>query len=159
MIEQWAAIVASSLTWEQAHASLDSAVKSMPAELRARRPADLPHSVWELVEHIRITQRDLLDFCANPDYEETMKWPDDYWPRATASVTDAEWKASLETIRADAVGLGEFAKKNAATLTERIPHGTGQTYLRTVLVAVDHTSYHAGQIVLVRRLLGAWPPA
>ena len=158
MIDQWAAIVASSLNWEQAHSSLDNVVKALPPELRGRRPDNFPHSVWELVEHIRITQHDLLDFCANPRYEEKMKWPDDYWPPSPQPADDASWYASLSAIRADAHALGEFTKNNAAILTERIPHGTGQTYLRTVLVAVDHTSHHAGQIIAVRRLLGVWPP-
>lgn len=157
MIDAWARIVASSLNWEQAHASLDSAVKGLPADLRARRPDGLPYSVWELVEHIRITQRDLLEFCANPNYHEP-KWPDDYWRRSPAPPSDAEWNESLETCRRDAQAFAAFTTENASELTERIPHGTGQTYLRTVLVAVDHTSHHVGQIIAVRRLLGAWPP-
>lgn len=138
--------------------SLDSAVKGLPAELRGKRPEGLPYSVWELVEHIRLTQRDLLEFCANSTYHEP-KWPDDYWPKSPAPPSEGAWNESLEVTRADAAALAKFTLDNAATLTERIPHGTGQTYLRTVLVAVDHTSHHVGQIIAVRRLLGAWPPA
>ena len=152
----WFEIVASSLTWEQAHASLDSAVKGLAPELRGKRPDGLPYSVWELVEHIRLTQRDLLEFCVNADYHEP-KWPDDYWPRTTVPSSDVAWQESLDATRRDAQALAQFTTDNAATLTEKIPHGSGQTYLRTVLVAVDHTAHHVGQIIAARRLLGAWP--
>lgn len=154
----WAQIVASSLAWEQAHASLENAVKNLPQELRGRRPPGYPHSVWELLEHIRLSQRDLLDFCVDPSYRE-QNWPDDYWPATPAPASPSAWDECLAGIRRDAKALAQFAEDNAERLTEKIPHGTGQTYLRTVLVAVDHTSYHVGQIVAVRRLLGAWPAA
>jgi uncharacterized damage-inducible protein DinB len=108
------------------------------------------------VEHIRIAQQDLLDFCGNPKYQEKLKWPDDYWPSTPAPASDAKWNESLAAIRRDTAALAEFANAHAATLEQKIPWGSGQTYLRTVLVAVDHTAYHVGQIVLVRRLLGAW---
>lgn len=157
-LDKWAEIVASSLDWEQAHVNLDSAVKGLAPERRGRRPDGLPYSVWELVEHIRITQHDLLEFCANPKYHEP-KWPDDYWPKTQAPPSAAAWDESLKGIRGEARALADFTKANVATLTEKIPHGTGQTYLRTVLVAIDHTSHHTGQIIAVRRLLGAWPPA
>jgi uncharacterized damage-inducible protein DinB len=151
-----AAIVASSLNWEQAHAGLDHALKDLPAKLRGVRPDKFPHSVWELVEHIRRAQHDLLDFCANPKYEEKLKWPDDYWPSSPAPANDVEWKEALSAIHRDTAALAEFTTTHAATLEQKIPWGTGQTYLRTVLVAMDHTSYHVGQMVMVRRLLGAW---
>ncbi len=156
-LDTWAEIVASSLDWEQAHATLDNAVKGLAPELRGRRPDGLPHSVWELVEHIRLTQHDLLEFCANAKYHEP-KWPDDYWPKTQGPPGAAAWDECLAEIRRETRALAEFTKANVATLTERIPHGTGQTYLRTVLVSLDHTSYHTGQIITVRRLLGAWPP-
>jgi uncharacterized damage-inducible protein DinB len=154
----WDEIVASSLTWEQAHITLEKAVAGLPPSLRGERPPKYPHSIWELVQHLRLTQRDLLDFCARPDYEEP-KWPDDYWPKSPAPPDERAWTECLAAIRKDAEALARFTTDNAATLTERIPHGTGQTYLRTVLVAVDHNAYHVGQIVAVRRLLGSWPPA
>ena len=155
-IREWASIVASSLTWAQAHGTLDSAVKGLPPALRGKRPANYPHSAWELLDHIRRTQRDLLEFCTNPKYHEP-KWPDDYWVGSPEPASEVAWTDCLAAIHHDAQALADFTVKNAATLTEKIPHGTGQTYLRTVLVAVDHTSYHLGQIVAVRRLLGAWP--
>ena len=152
----WRRIVASSLDWEQARVTLEKAVAGLSAEQRGRRPTGIPHSVWELLDHIRITQHDLLDFCTNPQYEEKLKWPDDYWPRSTFPTSEAEWKECLATIVRDRDALKAFTMDESRDLTAKIPHGTGQTYLRTVLVAVDHASYHTGQIVLVRRGIGAW---
>ena len=153
--KDWATIVASSLDWEEAHAKFDNAVKDMPADLRAKKPKGTPHSVWDLVEHIRLAQRDLLDFCTNPKYEHKLKWPDDYWPKSAPS--DADWKKSLDGYHKDLKAFAAFAVDHADSLTQKIPAGKGQTYLRTVLVAADHAAYHVGQIVMVRQLLGAWP--
>jgi uncharacterized damage-inducible protein DinB len=158
MAEQdWRTIVASSLDWEQAHAKLESAVKNLALPLRGQRPAGYPHSVWELLEHIRITQRDLLDFCVDPNYKEKLEWPRDYWPPTPAPPTPDAWEKCIADYRRDREALARFTTETKIDLTTRIPHGTGQTYLRTILVAVDHASYHVGQIVSVRRLLGAWP--
>ncbi|MEP6492504.1 MAG: DinB family protein [bacterium] len=154
----WRGIVASSLDWEQAHAKLDSALANLAPELRGRRPDGLPHSIWELVDHIRRTQHDLLEFCVNPKYHEP-KWPNDYWPPTAAPSSDAEWKNSLADIHRDTAALAEFTIEPDRDLTTKIPHGTGQTYLRTVLVAVVHSAHHVAQIIDVRRLLGAWPPS
>lgn len=151
----WRDIVASALDWEQAHASLDSAIDGLPAELRGTRPDGLAHSIWELIEHIRIAQEDLLEFCVNPNYKE-LKWPDEYWPPTPAPPSDQAWKESLAAIKRDAEAFAGFTRNDPRDLTLTIPHGTGQTYLRTVLVAMDHTSYHVGQILDVRRLLGSW---
>jgi len=153
----WQEIVASSLDWEQAHANLDTALKDLAPEDRGRLADGHPHSVWMLVEHIRITQHDLLEFCVNPKYKEP-KWPDDYWPDPNTPPTDAAWNESLSAIKRETATFAEFAANDPRDLAARIPHGTGQTYLRTILVAVDHTSYHVGQIIAVRRLLGAWNP-
>ncbi len=157
--QDWRSIVASSLGWEQAHATLENAIKGLAPALRGQRPDGYPHSVWELLEHIRITQRDLLDFCAEPDYEETLAWPKDYWPPSEKPPTPDAWDLSLESYRRDRQALARFAADSKMDLTSKIPRGTGQTYLRTILVAVDHASYHVGQIIAVRRLLGAWPAA
>jgi DinB superfamily len=154
----WKAIIASSLDWEQAHVSLEHALKGLPAKLRASRPEGFEHSVWDLVEHIRLGQQDLLDFLANPEYEETLKWPDDYWPRPGARPTARQWNTSLADIHRDTQAIAKFTTEFGGDLTKRIPHGTGQTYLRTVLVALVHNSYHTAQLVDVRRALGSWPP-
>ena len=156
--EEWRRIVASALDWEQARAKLDSAIAGLEPELRGKRPTNFAHSAWELLDHIRRTQHDLLEFMCNPHYEEP-KWPDDYWPPTPAPPTSAAWDESVAAIHRDTAGLADFTMNDPRDLTSKIPHGTGQTYLRTVLVAVDHTSYHVGQIVDVRRVLGAWPPA
>jgi uncharacterized damage-inducible protein DinB len=157
--QDWRTIIASSLDWEQAHATLENAVKGLPAQLRGERPAGYPHSAWELLEHIRITQRDLLDFCENPDYEEKLAWPGDYWPPTPAPPTADAWDKTIADYRRDRDALARFTTQSKIDLTSKIPRGTGQTYLRTILVAVDHASYHVGQIISVRRLLGAWPAA
>jgi uncharacterized damage-inducible protein DinB len=151
----WKDIVASSLDWEQAHVTLDKAVDGLAPELRGRRPAGLPWSAWEILEHIRRAQHDLLDFCRNPSYRE-LKWPDDYWPGKPEPPNATAWDECLAAIRRERAEFARFTTEDGRDLTAKIPHGTGQTYLRTVLVAMDHCAYHVGQIVVVRRLLGAW---
>jgi len=155
---RWQKIVASALDWDQAHITLDGALKGLTPEDRGRRPEGYPHSVWQLVEHLRIAQHDLLDFCRNPKYSHDLKWPDDYWPADPAPSNDAAWRTSLKELRADNEAFAKFTSTTRIDLTKKIPHGTGQTYLRTVLVAIDHAAYHLGQIVDVRRLIGSWPP-
>lgn len=157
MPQTWREIVASALDWEQAHASLDAVLANFPSELRGRRPDGMAHSAWEVLDHIRATQHDLLEFCTNEHYEEP-KWPEDYWPKSPAPKGDAEWTACIRAIHADGAELAKFTIETDLDLTGKIPHGTGQTYLRTVLVAIDHTAHHLGQIIDIRRLLGAWPP-
>lgn len=155
----WQEIVASSLDWDQAHVSLDNAIAGLAPEGRARRPAGYPHSVWQLLEHIRLAQHDLLEFCINPNYSHDLTWPDDYWPKDPAPPSDEAWGASIEEIKRDRAQLARFTTDGAVDLTAAIPKGTGQTYLRTVIVAVDHAAYHVAQIVDVRRLNGDWAPA
>lgn len=157
--QTWQEIVASSLDWDQAHLTLDQALDGLTAAGRAARPAGYPHSVWQLLDHIRLAQHDLLDFCVNEAYSHDLTWPDDYWPRDAAPASDADWDACVEQIKRDRAHLARFTWEGSVDLTRAIPHGTGQTYLRTVLVAVDHAAYHLGQIVDVRRLNGDWPPA
>ncbi len=154
----WQQIVASSLDWDQAHTKLDDALKGLRPSDRGRRPDGTPHSVWQLLEHIRIAQHDLLDFCVNEHYKHEIEWPEGYWPRDPAPPTGSSWDECIAAISADREGLARLTMEGSVDLTSKIPHGTGQTYLRTILVAVDHTAYHLGQIVMVRRLLGSWPP-
>jgi len=155
-MSRWQTIVASSLDWDQAHAPLDAALKGLAKADRGKRPKDYPHSVWELVEHIRIAQHDLLDFLTNPDYVHELKWPDGYWPPTPEPPSDSAWRSCLEKLRSDREALATFTTRTRIDLTKKIPHGSGQTYLRTILVAMDHAAYHIGQIVAVRRLLGNW---
>jgi hypothetical protein len=143
------------LAWEDAHVGFDTAVDGIPAALRGRQPPGLPHSPWQILEHVRIAQHDILDFCRNQDYQE-MKWPDDYWPASPEPPSAAAWDESLRAYRADVEALRRLAADSAVDLGARIPHGDGQTYLRELLVVADHTAYHLGELVAVRRLLGAW---
>ena len=148
--------LARALGWADAHMSFDDAVADLPAPLRGRKPKGLPYSPWQLVEHIRITQRDILDFCRNPKYQE-IAWPDAYWPKSPAPPSDDAWEASVSRIREDRAALEALARDEAIDLAARIPHGTGQTYLREILLVIDHTAYHMGELIVARRLLGAWP--
>jgi uncharacterized damage-inducible protein DinB len=147
--------LARALSWAEAHMSLDDAVADLPASLRGRKPDGLPYSPWQLLEHIRITQHDILDFCRNPKYKE-IAWPDDYWPKSAEPPSDTAWDASVRQIREDRAGLEALATDESLDLAARIPHGTGQTYLREILLVMDHTAYHMGELIVVRRLLGAW---
>lgn len=146
------------LEWEDAHVGFDKAVDGVPPELRGRRPAGSPHSPWELLEHMRLTQHDILDFCVNPSYVEPH-WPTDYWPRDPAPPTPNAWDESIASFRRDRHELQRLATEPTLELFDTIPHGTGQTYIRELLVVADHDAYHIGQLVLTRRLLGSWPAA
>jgi uncharacterized damage-inducible protein DinB len=144
------------LAWEDAHVGLDAAIDGLPDDLRGQQPAGLPYSPWQLVEHIRRTQHDILEFCRNPAYEE-ISWPDDYWPSGASPSSAAAWDESIEAYHRDLEALQALAADPARDLMARIPHGSGQTYLRELLLVADHTAHHVGQLIVVRRLLGNWP--
>jgi uncharacterized damage-inducible protein DinB len=150
--------LATYLDWREAHADFDAAVDGIPADKRGVAPAGLPHSPWQLLEHLRITQHDILDFCVNPQYRE-MKWPDDYWPASASPPSPQAWEKSVSAYRRDREAMQALARDTSIDLFATIPHGSGQTCLREILLVVDHAAYHVGQIVLVRRLLGIWPAA
>lgn len=143
------------LDWHDAHVSFDEAIDDIPEHQRGRTPLGVPHSLWQLVEHMRRAQHDILDFCVNPSYKE-MKWPDDYWPVQAAPPDADAWDASIAAYRRDRDAVKRLIQDPEVDLTATIPHGAGQTFLREVLLIADHTSYHVGQLVLVRRLLGIW---
>jgi hypothetical protein len=138
-----------------AHATFEKAIAELPPDLRGKRPDGLPHSPWELLEHLRIAQWDILDFSRNPSYKE-QKWPDDYWPRSPAPPSDAAWEESVAAFRRDQKEMIALVTDPATDLYAKIPHGNGQTILREALLVADHNAYHVGQLVLVRQLLGAW---
>ena len=142
----------------EAHATADAAMAELDLELQGKRPKGLKHSPWELLEHLRITQHDILYFCRNPKYKE-MAWPADYWPKSAAPPGAQSWKESVAIFRADRDAFRALAEDQAIDLFAKIPHGDGQTYLRELLLAQDHLSYHVGQLITVRQLLGAWHPA
>ena len=148
-------LLSRALAWQDAHATFDDAVSGIPSELRGRRAENLPYSAWQLLEHLRITQRDILDFCVNSKYQE-MNWPDDYWPASAAPPADDAWDASVRACKADRQALQTLAGDTSLDLDATIPHGSGQTYARELVLAIDHSAYHVGQLVLLRRLLGSW---
>jgi hypothetical protein len=143
------------LTKRQAHGTFEDAVEGLDPALRGVRPEALPYSVWEQVEHIRIAQHDILAFCRDPDYTQPA-WPDDYWPDAPAPPSDAVWTESVRQVVGDREAMCDLVRNTAIDLHAEIPHGDGQTYLREAMLVADHTAYHVGQIVAIRRALGAW---
>ena len=147
--------VAKCLDWESAHVGFDTAVKGIPLPLRGIVPKGLPYSAWQLVEHLRIAQADILEFCVNAKYEE-KKWPDDYWPRSPRPSSGATWTKSIAAFTRDRKKLQKLTMNTEVDLFATIPHGTGQTYLRELLLIADHTAYHVGQIIVLRRALGIW---
>lgn len=144
------------LNWEDAHVGFDASVEGILPDLRGTQPTGLPYSPWQLVEHMRIAQHDILEFCRSPAYVE-MTWPGDYWPKTAMPPTEAAWEDSIAAFRRDRKALSEFFSDRSLDLFARIPHGKGQTYLREALLVADHNAYHLGQLVAVRRLLGIWP--
>jgi len=144
------------LDWQDAHVDFESAVEKIAPKFRGAAPEGLPFSPWQLLEHLRITQHDILDFCLNPEYRERA-WPKEYWPAEAGPTTEAAWDESMAHYRSDREALKRLAADSSIDLFARIPHGTGQTYLREILLVVDHNAYHVGQLVLVRRGLGIWP--
>lgn len=142
------------LDWEDAHAGFDTAVEGIAPAYRGVAPEGLPYSPWQLIEHLRLTQRDILEFCRNPRYVEPS--PEEYWPQSASLPTEAAWDDSIAGFRHDREELKQLATNAAVDLFDRIPHGTGQTYLRELLLVADHNAYHVAQLVVVRRCLGIW---
>ena len=138
-----------------AHLGFDEAIDGLPAELRGKKVASLAHTVWQLVEHLRITQEDILEFSRNPGYKE-IKWPDDYWPDTEAPPSDEAWEQSLEAFRRDLQAMKDLVADPKTDLFAKIPWGSSQTILREAMLVADHNAYHVGQIVTVRQGLGAW---
>ena len=148
--------LARALAWEEAHVGFDKAMDGIPPDKRGALPAGFEHSAWQLLEHMRIAQEDILDFCVNPKYEHTMKWPDDYWPRQPEPPSAGAWSESLAAYARSRQELQRLAR-DVKDLTATVPTGKGnQTYLRAILLIADHNAYHLGQLVAVRRALGIW---
>ncbi|MGE5392825.1 MAG: DinB family protein [Candidatus Saccharibacteria bacterium] len=138
-----------------AHASLIEAARVVTLKFINYRPENLPYTLWALLEHIRLTQRDMLDFILDPDYQE-RDWPGDYWPDPELKATSAMWKETLKYYREDAETLRAIVKDKGIGLTEAIAWGEGQTVLREVLQIIDHTGYHTGEFILMMQLAGVW---
>lgn len=138
-----------------AHASLEKAISDLPGPFRSIKPDKLPYSIWKLLEHIRITQLDILEFSRNAAHR-SPHWPDEYWPREDGPSDEEAWQRCLQQIQQDKEAFITLLNDSQNDLYAPFPHGDGQTLLREALLIADHTSYHAGQIIVVRRLLGAW---
>jgi uncharacterized damage-inducible protein DinB len=142
----------------QAHATFDAAVKDFPPALRGKVPEHLPYSAWQLIEHMRIVQRDILDFSSNEDGRyKAMKWPDEYWPKESEPPNDDVWEESLAAIRKDREMFEKLlAQADDEALISPFAWGEGQTLLRQALLIADHDAYHVGELIVLRRLLGTW---
>ena len=138
-----------------AHATFDQAVRGFPIERAGIRPNGSPYSAWELLEHMRIAQNDILRFSQSADYV-SPEWPEGYWPAHPAPAKPEDWADSVRAFRDDRATFESLLRDPARDLSERFPWGDGQTLLREVLVLADHNAYHLGQLVLVRKLLGVW---
>ena len=138
-----------------AHVNFDDAVKNLPPEVRGKRPKGAEHSPWELLEHMRIALWDILEFTRNPKHV-SPEFPAGYWPANPAPPDAKAWDKSVNAFRSDLKALADLVADERTDLLSPLAHGDGQTVLREALVAADHNAYHLGELVLVRRLLGAW---
>ncbi len=141
----------------QAHATFDQAIADFPADHYATVPEHLPYSAWQLLEHLRITQRDILNFCAPPTggYQH-MAWPDSYWPKSPAPPTPDSWQNTIAEIRADQHKFEQLLLKPGVDLYKPFLWGDGQNLLREALLIADHNAYHLGELIVLRRILGIW---
>ena len=140
----------------EAHVGFDKAVEGVPVEQQGARPAGFDHSAWQLLEHMRIAQEDILDFCVNAKYVHSRHWPDDYWPKDPAPSDAQAWDASIAAFKRDLEQMKQIARETN-DLYASVPTGDAkQTYLRALLLLTDHNAYHLGQLVAVRRALGIW---
>ena len=151
-------LLAQLLEGGQAHATFEAAVKGFPVKLRGVVPKGLPYSAWQIVEHIRIAQRDILDFSRNGDGSyKARKWPQDYWPKSTKPPSAKAWSESIRKLHQDRKAFEALlAKASDAELVRPFAWGDGQSLLRQALLIADHAAYHTGELIVLRRLLGAW---
>lgn len=138
-----------------AHVTFEKAIDGLPKDLRTKIPFDLPYSIWQLVEHIRITQKDIVDFCINDNYQE-LNWPADYWGNNPDTIDDETWNNALEEIKNERQKFFELLEDESNDLFEVFEFGDGQTLFREAVLIADHNAYHTAEIVVIRRLLKAW---
>jgi hypothetical protein len=147
------------LSGQGAHVDFDAAVAGLPAKLRGAKPqcdsGVSPHSAWELIEHIRIAQWDMLEFSRDPKHA-SPEWPGGYWPKHPEPENAAAWESSMKAFHRDLKAMRELVSDPKSDLFAPFPHGEGQTLLREAIQLADHNAYHVGELVLLRRLLGAW---
>lgn len=138
------------------HMPFEEAVENYPLEFINSFPLEVKYSVWQLLEHIRFTQKDILDFITNPHYKEP-KWPEDYWPDMNQMADKDIWEQTITSFLADKVKLQELVMDKKRNLTEKIPWGDGQTFAEEIIKAADHSSYHIGEFAILRQVMGTWP--
>jgi len=143
---------------EGAHVSVDRALQGLPESLRGRAPDGLAHSAWQLLEHIRIAQEDLLQYALDPDWT-SPPWPEGYWPSDPRPASASAWQDSVHAFERDRDLALSLVRDAGRDLTAPLAHTPGHTLLRQLMLLADHNAYHGGQLVDVRRALGAWPPA
>lgn len=143
------------LNWSEGHVDWKTALAGVPANLRGVRPSGSPHSLWELLEHARIAQWDILEFSRNPKHV-SPDFPSGYWPETPAPPDDAAWRKSANALQRDVEEMQKLVADTKTDLLAPIPHGSGQTILREALLLADHNAYHLGQFVLLRKMLGNW---
>jgi hypothetical protein len=143
------------LTKGGAHATFEDAVKDVPLAARGKVPQGAAHSLWELLEHMRIAQWDILEFSHNAKHK-SPKFPKGYWPKTAAPTNAKAWDKSVKEFLADRAAMIELIEDKSTDLFKEIAHGDGQTILREAMLMADHNSYHVGEIVVTRRLLGVW---
>ena len=136
----------------QAHIEFSAAVKDFPPELQGKKPAGAPHSAWQLLEHLRIAQSDILEFSRNPKHE-SPNWPEGYWPTSEAPPNAQDWTQSVASFEHDRKELMALVEDPQLDLFQRFPHGQGQTLLREALLVASHNSYHLGQLVFLKKML------
>jgi hypothetical protein len=139
-----------------AHVSLDKALSDTPFSLLGEKPGGLPYSIWQLAEHIRIAQWDILEFSRDASYV-SPEWPAGYWPKENAPKSEEEWQNCILAIGKDRKAFSELIRNSGDSLEKSFPHGDGQSLLKEALVLADHNSYHTAEIIILRRLLNAWP--
>ncbi|MDQ6663670.1 MAG: DinB family protein [Acidobacteriota bacterium] len=143
------------LKGKEAHADFETVFSGVSAEARGRKAARLPHTLWQLLEHLRIAQWDILEFSRNGDHV-SPKWPEGYWPATEVPREEKDWDRSVASFKSDLAAMQRLVADPSTDLLARIPHGDGQTILREALLLADHNAYHLGQAVSIRQALGNW---
>lgn len=149
------ALLSEQLSGGHAHVEFDRAIQGLTLDDVGQKVEELPHTIWDLVEHIRIAQNDILEFSRDPSYNSPT-WPEGYWPESSKPAGQKEWQSSIDAFHDDHEAMLELIKDESNDLLSPISHGSGQTLFREAMLIVDHNAYHIGQIIQLRRLLGKW---
>ncbi|HJS74066.1 MAG TPA: DinB family protein [Vicinamibacteria bacterium] len=143
------------LDGREAHASLEDVLRDVPPRIRGKKPDGAPHTPWQLLEHMRLAQWDILEFSRSAAHV-SPRFPEGYWPETAEPPEDGAWEKSVASFRSDLEEMKALVGRESADLHAPIPHGSGQTLLREALLVADHSAYHLGQIVLLRKMMAAW---